>query len=576
MINFTFSGSSLLRILLVIVPCMWNGLYAQISLTVINDPDKTVDLLEFETLEFLDSADVRDYLFNTINTLRKEGYLLSNVDSLYGKFPDLHAVLHIGGKYELTSLKFLNIPEEIQNKLRNKPKKYLKETFQNEEVEELLEEIISYSENNGYPFAKVKLDSVRVIASTLNAQLFYQPGPLITFDSVHLSSDLVKSKFLTAHLGIVPGKYYDQRIIDQIPTRLEHLKYLNLKQTRITFSNEECQVHLSFTPVKSNRLDGFLGIFPNAAEGKNILITGKLDLQFRNLFKSGKSLDLFWEKQQVATQSLIVNYLHPNLFASPLGLLAGIDLYKQDTSFINRNLKFGFNFLTKNITVSAFADWETSRTIGNSPPYMAEIVDFNLNNFGMRLTNYRDGISSSIRQTWGADIGGTIGNKFLVNINDNDSLSVTLEPESIQYSFDAKLSGQFHLARSWFVYGRVTVGKMVNDQLFLNDLFRLGGLKTIRGFNENEFYASEFITATTEVRYFFAERSNLVLFFDIGNLSYSLIQEDYSDQPFGFGIGTNVETNAGILSLNYAVGKSSEQPLDLKFSKIHIGYIASF
>ncbi len=574
MINFSISGPSLRRILLVIVSSLWNGMsYAQVSVTVVNDPDKSLDVLLLESVEFSDSTEVHDYLYRTISNLRKEGYLLSNVDSLYGTYPNLHAVLHIGGRYELTSLQFSDIPEEIHNKLQNKPKKYLKETFRKEEVEELLEEIITYSENNGYPFAKVKLDSVRVIGSTLNAQLLYQPGPLITFDSVHLTSNGIKSKFLTAHLGIVPGKNYDQRIIDQIPDRLERLRYVRLQDNAITFSNEECQVHLSLISVKSNRLDGFIGIFPNAAEGSNVLITGKIDLQLRNLFKSGKSLDLFWEKQQVATQSLKVDYRHPNLFASQIGLLAGVDLYKQDTSFINRKLRLGLNFLSKKATVSAFSSWESSRTIGDNVQDMSQIVDFNLNNFGMRWTNVQDQISSET--LWGVDLGGTIGKKS-IQANETDSLFFLLTPESIQYTFDATILAQFQLTGPWFFYGKLSSGVVANEQLFLNDLFRLGGLRSLRGFYENQFYASKYVTGTVEARYFFAEKSNLVVFLDYGSLSYSLIMENYNDQPLGFGIGTNIETNAGILSLNYAVGKSNEQPLDLKFSKIHIGYIASF
>jgi len=581
MMKFTFPSLSLYGISMAFIFCLVlrsGALIAQVDVTIRDDPQGVAKDLGFSQ-EFADSLEARNYIFNTVSQLRSNGFLLANVDSLYGAYPKLRVVLHVGRKYELTSLKFSNIPEGIQNRLKNKPKKYLKETYRTEEVEELLKEIISYSENNGYPFASVKLDSVRVIGTSLNAQLIYHPGPLITFDSVHLSTSVnVKSKFITAYLGIVPGKTFDQRIIDQIPARLEQLNYVeSLQPPNITFSNEECQVHLNLKNIKSNKLDGYLGLFPNAADGNNLLITGKLDLQLRNLFRSGKSLTLFWEKQQVATQLLVVNYLHPNLFGSPVGLLAGIDLYKQDTTFINRHLSLGISYLTKTAgTVSAFSSWETSRTIGDIPN-QTEIVDFNLNNFGLRIENLSpQGFTSLVRSSWGLNIGGTIGRKSIINLQDSDTLGITLDPESIQYALDARIAGQFQIKRSLFLFGRVYAGKMVNDQLFLNDLYRIGGLNTIRGFYENEFYASEFITATIEARYYFAERSNLVAFFDLGSISYQLVQDEFNDQPFGFGIGTNIETNAGILSLNYAVGKSSQQPLDLKFSKIHIGYIASF
>jgi len=551
------------------------GFYAQaqVAIEIRNDPRGISKELKSD---FTDSLELRNYFNSKINVWRANGFLLANVDSLYGNFPDVVVKIYVGDLYELSTLRFSNIPDEIQNKLKNKPRKYLRETYKKEEVEELLEEIISYSENNGYPFAKVSLDSIKVTGKALHAQLNYSSGPYITFDSVFLEAKFIKPQFLAAYLGIIHGNAYDQSIIDHIPQRLNRILYLEVvSNPKITFSNEACQVHLFIKPRKSNRLDGYLGIFPNS-NGDNLLITGKLDIQLRNLFRSGKSLDLFWEKQQIATQKLVVDYAHPNLFRSPVGLIGGIDLYKQDTAFINRKLLLGINFLSKNNDViAAYSSWESSRKTSQQPS--DSIIDFNLNNFGLRFRKSPSrGFSSSDQIQWAYDIGGTIGKKSVLNISSGDSAYLDINSESVQFSMNGEISGQVRVKRSFFIYGKASSGVMINDQLFINDLYRLGGLNSIRGFYENQFYASEYITGTIEGRFYFGLRSNLVAFFDYGSISYTTIRGNYEDSPFGFGIGTNVQTSAGILSLNYAVGKSNQQPLDLKFSKIHIGYIATF
>jgi translocation and assembly module TamA len=117
---------------------------------------------------------------------------------------------------------------------------------------------------------------------------------------------------------------------------------------------------------------------------------------------------------------------------------------------------------------------------------------------------------------------------------------------------------------------------MDNDQLFYNDLFRLGGLNSIRGFNERNFFASWYLTGTLEYRYLFDNDSQLFFFLDSSGLGYDIQDQKYRDHPFGFGGGFTLSTRAGLLHIIYALGKSSGQPLGLNYSKIHIGYSNRF
>jgi hypothetical protein len=51
---------------------------------------------------------------------------------------------------------------------------------------------------------------------------------------------------------------------------------------------------------------------------------------------------------------------------------------------------------------------------------------------------------------------------------------------------------------------------------------------------------------------------------------------DFSGWYHGFGIGTSLETKSGIFSLAYALGQSFQEPLQVRRSKIHFGYVAYF
>ena len=117
---------------------------------------------------------------------------------------------------------------------------------------------------------------------------------------------------------------------------------------------------------------------------------------------------------------------------------------------------------------------------------------------------------------------------------------------------------------------------MGGDQLFFNDLFRLGGLNSIRGFNEMFFYASHYIIGTLEYRYLFENESQLLVFVDGSIIGHDLNVDSYLDNPVGTGAGISISTKAGLLNLIYAVGYSKEQPFNIRYSKIHIGYTGRF
>ena len=49
-----------------------------------------------------------------------------------------------------------------------------------------------------------------------------------------------------------------------------------------------------------------------------------------------------------------------------------------------------------------------------------------------------------------------------------------------------------------------------------------------------------------------------------------------NDKPVSFGAGINIDTKAGILSLNYAIGNQFNNGFDSRSGKIHFGLTALF
>ena len=150
-----------------------------------------------------------------------------------------------------------------------------------------------------------------------------------------------------------------------------------------------------------------------------------------------------------------------------------------------------------------------------------------------------------------------------------------------QYTFSARVERYWALGRQSVVLARVRGEGLFNQQFFLNDLFRLGGLNSLRGFSENQFYTNAYGVGTLEFRQFTGPEGYVFVFADQAVLQ--AYQSDLAlgrsvDQPTGLGAGISFRTAAGLFQFVYSVGRSSfaGQQLGLSSSKIHFGLTSRF
>jgi hemolysin activation/secretion protein len=137
-------------------------------------------------------------------------------------------------------------------------------------------------------------------------------------------------------------------------------------------------------------------------------------------------------------------------------------------------------------------------------------------------------------------------------------------------------AGFIPLFRNSALMVRNQSGFLENENLFENELFRIGGLKTLRGFDEESITASIFTIFTLEFRYLFDLNSYFNIFFDGAFYERNTNSGYFNDTPYGIGAGVNFETRAGIFSLSYAMGSRDGEPLQFKAAKIHFGLTARF
>jgi len=170
------------------------------------------------------------------------------------------------------------------------------------------------------------------------------------------------------------------------------------------------------------------------------------------------------------------------------------------------------------------------------------------------------------------------GNKEIIKSpNVLDSLYKAIQLNSLVSIISTELSFYQPLSRRGTLYLGFKGAWMDNVNMFYNEMFRFGGLQSLRGHNQNAFIASKWGLLSTEYRFLLEKESYLFLFYDQSILERNLFNEKMvNDTPWGVGVGLRLDMKAGIFTLIYAWGQSKEQNFSFDRSKIHFGFISRF
>lgn len=532
---------------------------------------------------FRDSLNLSNFVRAKYQELYQSGYLVPQEKVLRASADSLWLRVDSGERFSWVSLSRGNVNPVLLVKAGVDLRRFSGKPLDYRQVARMMESIISESENRGYPFAAVRLDSLERSGNALRASLHLDEGPYISFDSIRVTGDSrIKPKFLSDFLQISYGEPFSQKRVTEGISQIKTLPYLRWDgKPELSFQNEQATLYLPLSDRKINTLDGIIGFLPNELDGNKLLITGQLDIALYNVAGRGRNYELHWQRFNQLSQSLLISGLEPLLLGSSIDMGLSFSLLKQDSTFLNRDFRLEFG---SRILKDGYLKFFTSRQAGDllavsGLENLTELPltgDFRFNNYGL---NYRHLLLDDFffpRRGLAAGIEFSIGNKnILQNTAIPPEVYIDIEMKSLQYYLTAKVEKHFYLRPQWGIWTRVSGGAVENQNLFLNDLFRIGGLRSIRGFNENFFFASQYIYLNVEPRFYFDTYSYFMIFADLGAMD-NIVLSTPVDQTFSAGMGLSLETDNGVFNFVYGLGRSNNQDFAFNLSKIHFGYTGRF
>ena len=542
------------------------GLYGQNFELKVTTKD-TVNIAILQAVSFQEFHKTKDSIFTEITSislkLSKLGFIDNQILNTKLKDSIYNTQFFLGANSKSIRIKYdaALIPEIILNQLNETyDDSYIYTELKN--VPKLLNNIIAELENQGYSFSQVSLKNIKKTTSGLYADLNIQKSTQRFVNKVIVKgyTDFPKS-YLNHYLRLKKGTVFNESKISEISNGLASIPFASESRSpEVLFEKDSTSIYLYIQKIKTNRFDGLIG-FTSDDQGK-IKFNGYLDLYLSNLFNKGESFSMQWKSNSEDRKTFNVSLNTPYIFNSPFSLGASLNIYKQDSTFLNTRGNFDLYYQFKmNHQILANLNTETSSEIvDNNLP----VEDLKTTFYGMSYIYKRPNPVRPFQNKSYVHITGLWGNRTTTSDNNKQSQS--------KYQLTASYIWTLNKNNAFFLKNQSAL--FLSDTYYLNELYRIGGISTIRGFKEETIYSSGYSIMNLEYRYHINLTSKFYSITDIGYIQNKMIQNDTT--IYGFGLGYSYGTKNGLIDISYALGKQNNIPIEFKNATFHIKYLKVF
>lgn len=505
---------------------------------------------------------------SVFHILQKEGYVDAEIFPIEKKSDSLYfARIGLGKKYRALKIYYETLPvskKMLDQIALNVRAEYFSVAFT--KIEQVLRLLNHEIANRGRPFSFLQLEKIRKgQGDTLVANLGSTISKPRSVDEIVVKGyEKFPVSYISYFLGIKKGRPFNKKLLEEKVGRLQNLPFAeSIRAPEVQFTQDSTKVYLYLEKERSNTFDGFLG-FSNDADENKLKLTGHIDFLLLNNLNYGESLNVQYKADGEEQVNFRAELDLPYLFQTPIGLSLGLEIFKKDSTYVTveQHIRAKYRFGSKITTYLGFRKKESNNLL--EEVFAGNMVEDYVSNYidvGGTYTDYSrfDGLFP-VKTKIEIDLG--LGNR---DRSGNKSSQ-----------FIGKINARhvFRLNRRNNIYLHNETAVFSSDNPLTNELFRLGGIHSIRGFAENSIFASLFSATQTEYRYILS--SNMYVHSLIDYAYYENRVFGLKENLYGIGLGFGLKSDAGLLSINFANGKADGQNFEFSNTKVHLSLRTKF
>ncbi|WP_316632797.1 ShlB/FhaC/HecB family hemolysin secretion/activation protein [uncultured Flavobacterium sp.] len=514
-----------------------------------------------------------DEIKNTSEKLSKRGYIDNQIlttsktnDSAYAATIDLNKKINYIHIYIGANSSFFNLSDTKKDTL----------IIPYEEIENFLNQKIIDAEKKGFALSKIKLENIQRKKLTIYADLSFKSEKKRNINSIIINyqNSNRNDYFPKGHLKQLNKKYlnktFNQEVVKELHDDINNFEFVTqTKYPEILFTNDSTKIYVYIEKRKANSFDGYIG-FSNE-ENKKTTLNGYLDISLLNTLHAGEQFSLYWKSDGNQQKTFNTKIEIPYIFNSALGLKAQLNIFKQDSTFQNTKTAIDLGYYI-NYNSKIYLGYQSTESSDIQNTNNTTISDFKnsylTSTFDYKKTDYSNNLFS--KKTY---------LNFLIGYGKRGTNNDPKTAESSkQFYGNFNFSYNFELNKKNFIYINSQNLYLKSKNYITNELFRFGGLNSIRGFSENSLQGNTANLLITEYRYLTSQ--NLYLH---SILDYGIYQDQTSIENnkkfntlLSVGVGFGLLTKNGLLKLIIANGSTNNAEIKFYNSILNICYNVKF
>ena len=492
-------------------------------------------------VKFLDSLAENNYYFTKILNVEESGQITKiNFDK--------------GKNFNEAKVQF---SQETAAFLKSKPEIFTKN------LDSLKQNINQKYTNEGFAFNRVKTQFLGLENDVPKVEISVFKGDKRIINGFVLQGyTKVPKRFVKNLKKEFVGKKYDDGNLLKINSRLENHPFVVLEKAPQTlFTKDSTQIYLSFQKKKANNFDGIIGFGNN--DKKKFSFTGSINLNLKNVFNSFESISLYWQRNQQSGQNFDLQTDIPYLFGSNIGANLNMNIYRQDSTFANVKFRPSLYYhLSSKQKIGARGNFEISSVLDDT---YSSGQDFSKKGIGA----FYEFIETSEEPLF------IYKTKIIAEADLLSSYYQNLDKTFQQKRYFLFAERNFHLKGNHYFNVKAESAMLDSDgEITTNELFRIGGYNSLRGFNEQSLFTDFYGFGGVEYRYLVSNQAFFDVFGQLANVRNSALRN--TSKLYSFGLGFNFILPIGLMTFQVSNGQEFGNPFKFQDTKIHWGIISKF
>ncbi|QTE23974.1 hypothetical protein [Polaribacter cellanae] len=503
-----------------------------------------------------DSLSIYNELNNISSYLKKIGYFSHIINNVSRDKNNFTAFFVLNKKIEEAILVFRKPPNILLKEFNIERNKI---TIPIGKLQETLSKFSDKLEKTGKLFSKVKLKNIRIENKNLYGTLIIEESQKRIINKVIVKGyENFPKSFVKNYFDINRTTIFNKNKLIKIEELSKNLKFAEeIKPPEVLFLKDSTLLYIYLKKKNASSFDGLVN-FASKENGK-LLFNGHIDLKLGNLLNTGENLNLFWNSIGEEKQEFKLSLNLPYIFGTKISPETSFSIYKQDSTFINTkfNTNINYNINNKSTLGITFSMEDSEKLINISNNNITTFSNFFLG------TKYFFNIPKNDffrNNKFSFEVNPSIG-KRTSSINDSNQLKILL---NTSYLLDINNRNS--------IFIRNNSGYLNSTNFIENELFRLGGASSIRGFNEQSIFAKNYTFFNIEYRYLTSEKSYLYTITDFGKTNTTLQNKDL----LSFGLGYLFTSKNSQINLSLASKLTPLSTINLEKTQLSLNWINYF